>query len=106
MHGYMVTFFTHQGKRHKGKPLAEWLLGEARALGIRGATEIVAAEGFGHRGRLHSYHFFELANQPVEVVMALKEDDLQRVFARLRKENVHVFYVKEPVEFGVIGEPD
>jgi len=106
MNGYQVTFFTQQDKRHHGKPLAEWLLQLARDMGLRGATIVAASEGFGHHGRLHSAHFFELADQPLEVTMALTDNEAERLFARLRAEAVHVFYVRTPVEFGMLGEPD
>ncbi len=104
MQGYQVTFFTQQDRRHGGKPLGEWILQEARALGIGGGTLIAAAEGFGHNGKFHSAHFFELADQPVEVVLAVSEAEAERLFARLREANVKVFYVKTPVEFGVLGD--
>lgn len=103
MKGYQVSFLTVQGHRHGGKPVAEWLLQAAMELGLQGATIIPASEGFGKHRRVHSAHFFELADQPVEVVMAVTEDESQRLFARLEKENVHLFYVKTAVEFGEIG---
>jgi uncharacterized protein len=106
MNGYQVTFFTQQDHRHKGKPIGEWLIHLARELGLRGATLMAAGEGFGHRGRIHSAHFFELADQPVEVVMALTLEESEHLFARLRSEGVHLFYVKAAVEFGTLGEPD
>jgi len=65
---------------------------------------IAAAEGFGHNGKFHSAHFFDLADQPVEVVLAVSEAEAECLFARLREANVKVFYVKTPVEFGVLGE--
>jgi PII-like signaling protein len=104
MKGYQVSFVTLQNHRHHGKPIAEWLVQVARELGLRGATVIPASEGFGQHGRLHSAHFFELADQPVEIVMAVTEEESQKLFARLEAENVHLFYVKAPVEFGVLGK--
>ncbi len=103
MNGYQITFFTQQDKRHYGKPLADWLVHLAKELDLRGATLIPAGEGFGHHGRLHSAHFFELADQPVEVVMAVTEEEAERLFARLEDEGVHLFYVKTAVEFGTLG---
>ena len=105
MNGFQVTFFTQQDHRHKGKPVAEWLVQLARELKLRGATLMAANEGFGHHGRIHSAHFFELTDQPLEVVMALSEDETERLFERLRTEGVHLFYVKAAVEFGTFGEP-
>jgi PII-like signaling protein len=105
MNGYQVSFLTVQAHRHAGKPVAEWLLQVAMELGLPGATIIPAAEGFGKHRRVHSSHFFELADQPVEIVMAVTEEESSRLFERLRAEGVHLFYVKAPVEFGEIGEP-
>ncbi|MBI5785418.1 MAG: DUF190 domain-containing protein [Rhodocyclales bacterium] len=106
MQGYQITFFTRQDHRHKGKPLADWLVHLAQELGLRGATLIGGGEGFGQHGRLHSARFFELADQPQEVVMAATADETERLFERLKLEGVHLFYVKTPVEFGVLGEPE
>ena len=106
MKGYQITFFTQQDKRHHHKSMAEWLMLTARELGLRGATIVAASEGFGHKGRVHSAHFFDLADQPQEVTLACSHEELDRLFARLRQEGVHLFYVKSEVEFGVLGEPD
>ena len=103
MNGYQITFFTQQDRRHGGKPLADWLVHLAEELGLRGATLIPGGEGLGHDHRLHSARFFELADQPVAVLMAVTEDEAQRLFDRLRAEAVRVFYVKTPVEFGTLG---
>ncbi len=104
MNGYQITFFTQQNKRHHGKPLADWLLHLAQEMGLRGATLIAGSEGFGHHGRIHSTHFFELADQPLEVMVAVTAEESERLFDRLKAEGVHLFYVKTPVEFGVLGE--
>ena len=104
MNGYQITFFTQQDKRHHGKPLADWLVHLAKEMKLPGATLIAGSEGFGHHRRIHSAHFFELADQPLEIQMALSKEDAERLFARLKEEGVHLFYVKTPVEFGILGE--
>ena len=106
MKGYQVTFFTQQNRRHHHRQLAEWLMLAARDLGIRGATILSATEGYGAHRRVHSAHFFELADQPQEVVMAVSEEESNQLFEYLERERVHVFYTKSPVEFGVLGEAD
>jgi PII-like signaling protein len=106
MHGFQLTFFTQQDRRHAGRPLGEWLVEEARRQGIGGATLLTGAEGFGHDGKIHSAHFFELADQPIEVTMAVSESNAERFFARLREEGVKVFYVKTPIEYGTTGEAE
>lgn len=103
MQGFQLTFFTQQDRRHGGLPLGEWLIQEARKLGVAGATLIAATEGFGHDRKLHSAHFFELADQPIEITLAISETDAQRLFEKLREEKINIFYVKTPIEFGMTG---
>ena len=106
MQGFQLTFFTNQDHRHHGKPLAHWLVEHARAIGIRGATLVPATESYGHHGRIHSSHFFELADQPIEVVMAVTAEEADRVFTTLKAEHVRLFYIKMPVEFGTTTEEE
>ena len=106
MQGFQLTFFTQQDRRHGGKPLGEWLVEEARRQGIGGATLLTGAEGFGHGGKIHSAHFFELADQPVEVTLALSVAEAERFLASLGKAGVKVFYVKTPIEYGTTGESE
>jgi PII-like signaling protein len=104
MHGYQLTFFTQQDRKHHGLSLAQWLLEEARNIGISGATLITAAEGFGHDRKIRSTHFFELADQPIEITMAVNAADAERLFNRLQEEEINIFYVKAPIEFGMTGD--
>lgn len=106
MNGYQITFFTQQDRRHAGKPVADWLVHLVGELGLRGATLIPGSEGVGHDQRFHSAHFFELADQPLTVLVAVTTEEAERLFQRLHAEGVHLFYVKTPVEFGSIGNPE
>lgn len=103
MHGFQITFFTEQNRHHGDKLLSQWLIELAQSLGIRGATILAAEEGIGHNGHFHSAHFFELADQPIEIVMVITAEESDRLFERLRQENVSLFYMKSPVEFGTAG---
>jgi uncharacterized protein len=104
MNGFQITFFTQQDRRHHGKPLADWLVHLAMEIGLRGATLISGKESFGHDRRIHSARFFELADQPQEILITATEQETQKLFERLTSEGVHLFYVKTPVEFGTLGE--
>lgn len=103
MQGFQLTFFTEEGRRHAHQPVHLWLMDLARALGITGITTRVDALGRGRDGRLHAAHFIELADQPVEVTMALSPAQCAALFERLEAEQANLFYVKTPVEFGVVG---
>lgn len=100
MQGYQLTFFTVQDRRHGNMPLCEWLMQEAKKLG-RGATLIAAAEGIGHDHKLHSAHFIDLADQPIQIMMALSDAETEHLFRRLHEEKINVFYTKMPIEFGM-----
>lgn len=104
MKGFQLEFFMEQNKRHAHHALWEWLLETARTHGIRGATVFMGAMGYGLHRRIHSAHFFELADQPVQVTMVVTEEEAERLFALLHEEKVHMFFVKLPVEFGMLGE--
>jgi PII-like signaling protein len=105
MKGFQITFFTQQDRKYKGKPLAEWLLQAAKDHGALGGTITAGSESFGRDGHFHSAHFFELADQPIVVTMAVDEATAKSLFEDIEKEGVSVFYVKTAVEFGAIGKP-
>ncbi|MDN5870307.1 MAG: DUF190 domain-containing protein [Nitrococcus sp.] len=104
MNGYQITFFTQQGRRHRGKPIANWLMHLADELDLQGATVIPASAGVGYHHRIHSAHFFELADQPISIVIVTSDEEAVRLFERLRAERVRLFYVKTAVEFGLLGD--
>ena len=100
MQGFQLTFYTAQNRHHEQRPIHEWLLDEARKLGIKGATIISASEGYGHDGILHAAHFFELADQPVQVIMLVQSSEADQLFALIKQHGLSLFYVKTPVEYG------
>lgn len=104
MNGFQLTFFTQQDRRLHGMPLGDWLVHLAKEMELHGATLFAGGEGIGRHHRIHSARFFELADQPVEVVMVVTAEESDRLFERLVAEGVQLFYVKMPVEFGVLGE--
>jgi PII-like signaling protein len=104
MQGVYLKFYLPEKKRHHGILAYEWLLEEARKLGIQGGSAFRAIAGFGRHGRLHEEHFLELAGDlPVEVGFALGEAEAQSLLAHLDSEKLKLFYVKLPLETGVVG---
>jgi PII-like signaling protein len=103
MQGYQLTFFTQQGRRHGHTPLCDWLLDLARHAGLHGATVIGAAKGFGHTGQMHAAGFFDLADQPQLVIMTATAEQADALLARIRSENLQLFHLKCPAEFGLLG---
>lgn len=106
MKGYEITFFTQQDRLHELEQMSEWLLLTARDLGLQGATIVTGSESYGHNRHIHSARFFQLADNPQEVVMIVTEEESKLLFDHLQKEGVQLFYVKKPVEFGMLGKPN
>lgn len=103
MNGFQVTFYTGESRRHGHTLVHEWLMATAKSLDIHGVTMTAGIEGVGRDGKLHSTQFVELADTPLEVTMAMTEAQSQALFEVLEREQANVFYIKTPVEFGVIG---
>lgn len=103
MKGYQLTFFAEEGRRHGHTLIVDWLLETAKSLHIRGATAVAGYEGVGRDGRFHSSGFFELTDRPLEVKMAVTEEQADALFAALEAAHANLFYMKTPVEFGTVG---
>ncbi|PXV59699.1 PII-like signaling protein [Dyella jiangningensis] len=107
MQGVYLKFFVQESNKHHGILTYEWLLEQAKAIGIHGGTAFRAIAGYGRHGQLHEDHFFELAGDlPVEVGFALTEADAQRLLDQLSTEKLTLFYIKAPIEIGEVGSPD
>ncbi|MFM0336194.1 DUF190 domain-containing protein [Paraburkholderia fungorum] len=101
--GYQITFYTEQNRRHGHQLVVEWLLSIAKHAGIHGATVVAAAEGVGHAGEHHAARFFELADQPQQVIFAVTEAEADALMEAVRQGGVPVFCTRCPIEFGMLG---
>ncbi|MCZ7564840.1 MAG: DUF190 domain-containing protein [Burkholderiales bacterium] len=105
MPGTFLRFYVHEHRRHSGVLLYEWLLEQARALGIPGGSAFRAIAGYGRHGVLHEQRFFELAaDLPVEVEFIVDDAQAATLLERLRREGVDVVYARIPAEFGAVGD--
>lgn len=106
MNGFLVTFYTELNQRYKGKQIHDWLLSLSKEMHFNGATVIHGSEGIDHKGKLHSANFFDLVDEPITVQFALSESETTQLFDRLNSEDVSIFYVKTPVEYGTVGNKE
>ena len=102
MMGTLLRFYVHERRLHRHVALFEWLLEQAKGLGIGGGTAFRAVAGYGRHGVLHEKHVEERANDlaiAVEfVVSAAEADQLLRL---LERDRIDVPYLRLPVDFGV-----
>lgn len=102
--GVQLQFYFPEGTRHRHVLLHEWLLAQARDCGIKGGSVFRAIAGYGRHGRMHYGHFFEMAGElPLEARFVTTEALADRLLALLQREQVSVFYVRTPVEYGWTG---
>ncbi|MBE0546652.1 MAG: DUF190 domain-containing protein [Rubrivivax sp.] len=104
MQGVYLKFYVQEKHRHHGILAYEWLLEQAKKHGIHGGSAFRAIAGYGRNGKLHEEHFFELAGDvAVEVGFVLTEEQAQSFLAQLASEKLKLFYIKVPLEMGVVG---
>lgn len=103
MKGCYLKFYVTE-KRRVGHLLAyEWLLEEAKKLKLPGGSAFIAMAGFGRHAALHEAHFIELAGDlPVEVGFVLNDEQADAFLAHVAAHKLDLFYVRMPVEFGVV----
>ncbi|MCH7315022.1 DUF190 domain-containing protein [Acinetobacter sp. ANC 3882] len=103
MNGFLITFYTAQNRNYQGQPISEWLLSVAKQMNLRGATVLAGIEGVDHHGLFHSASFFELADRPVQIQFAVTNEQATELMNYLNDKEISLFYVKTPIEFGVVG---
>lgn len=107
MKGAFLRFYTHENRRVHGVLLYEWLLGEAKKLGVHGGTAFKAMAGFGRHGVMHEAKFFELAGDlTIEVEFIVTDEEAAKLIEAVSAANVRLFYARVAADFGIIeGAP-
>lgn len=104
MKGTSLKFYMHENRNHQHTLLYEWLLEQAKKMGIHGGSAFKAISGFGRHGILHEEHFFELAGDlPVVVEFIVNDDEADRLLETVRSAGLTMFYVRQPVDYGIIN---
>ncbi|MFA6987359.1 MAG: DUF190 domain-containing protein [Arenimonas sp.] len=106
MTGVHLRLYTYENRKHHGLLVYEWLLDHAKKMGIQGGSAFRAIAGFGRQGKVHEQHFFELAGEvPVLVEFMVSQAQADQLLELLRSEQLHLFYARQPTEFGEIDGP-
>jgi PII-like signaling protein len=105
VNGCFLKFYVAEKRRHQHRLAYEWLLEEAQRFGLHGGSAFRALAGFGRHGRLHEEHFYELAGDlPVEVGFVTTREEADRFLAHLAAQDLNLFYLRVPVDFGCTGD--
>ena len=103
MKGFQLVFSTLQSRKHSnGEHISHWLVDVSEKIGIKGVTILHASQGIGRDGKLHSSNFFELADEPLEIIMNDNEAECEKLFTLLSEEKLGLFYTKAAIEFGTV----
>lgn len=103
MQNVYLKFYVTEKQRHSGEPLHEWLLEQAKKLGVPGGSVFRAVAGYGRHGHLHEETFFELAGEmPLQVEFVLDAQHCVSFLNALREHKLNLFYVRYAVESGTV----
>ena len=76
--GHLLRIFIGESDHHKGTPLYEWIVLEARRRGLAGATVLRGLEGFGAHSRLHTAKILRLSTDlPIVVEIVDTQEKIE-----------------------------
>tara|TARA_R110002073_G_scaffold192254_4_gene351032 strand:+ start:966 stop:1277 length:312 start_codon:yes stop_codon:yes gene_type:complete len=103
MQSISLKIYVAEQQLHNGKLLYEWLLEEAKRLGVPGGSAFRAIEGFGRHACMHRETFFELAGElPVQVEFIMDSKQAESLFEVLHQHKLNLFYARSTVETGIL----
>lgn len=80
--GCLLRIFIGESDRHDGKPLYEWLVLQARARGLAGATVLRGMMGFGAHSRIHTFKIERLSEDlPIIIEIVDTREKLENFLA-------------------------
>ena len=104
MKATVLRLYMHESRRYRGMLLYEWLLEQARKLGVHGGSAYRAVAGYGRHGVMHEQNYFELAGElPVVTEFIVSDVDAQRILSMVRTESIDLVYASWPAEYSATG---
>ncbi len=78
--GVLLRIFIGENDMHEGRPLFERIVGEARRLGLAGATVLRGVMGFGADSRMHTVKVLRLSEDlPLVIEIVDSQANLERL---------------------------
>jgi PII-like signaling protein len=104
MQGSQLTIYAaSQYHRVRHLTVVDWILEQARHVGIQGATVVEIAEGVDAKGKYHAARFFELAEQSVAVTLIAEDAQIDDLLEKLSSGGVRLFYTRTRIEYDTLG---
>lgn len=102
MQSIYLKFYITEKQKYGNHLLYEWMLEQAKHIGISGGSVFRSISGFGRHGNLHSETFIELGGElPIQVEFVLDQKQADELIEKLRACELNIRYVTYPVTAGV-----
>jgi PII-like signaling protein len=103
MKGFEVIFIAPRSHRLHGKPVLDAIVALARKQGIKRYTRRFDTVGAGASGHTHSAHFFELADEPEELMFVLDGGQADALIRAVETAGAHVFCLRRGIDYWQFG---
>ena len=89
-HGYLLRIYVGEGDKHNGRPLYEWIVAQAHAQQLSGATVYRGLMGFGpHTRVIHTFKIERLAEDlPITIEIVDSRDKVDQ-FLTFIEQQIH-----------------
>jgi PII-like signaling protein len=102
MQSIYLKFYLTEKQKHGKQLLYEWLMDQAKHIGVSGGSVFRSIAGFGRNGSLHSETFIELGGElPIQVEFILEQRQAEEFITLLGSHELNIRYVSYPVTAGV-----
>lgn len=87
-HGCLLRIYVGEGDKHNGRPLYEWIVAQAHAGQLSGATVYRGLMGFGaHTRVIHTFKIERLAEDlPITIEIVDRRDKVDEFLALLEQQ--------------------
>lgn len=103
MIGKQLNLYIKAGHYHEGQPLEQWTLLQARQMGIMGGTLLKGTGGYGHDRLIDFGRLNDDGESSVVLSFIVSNEHCEQLLARLKSEQIEIFYAISDAEFGLIG---
>ena len=99
--GIYLKLYVPEQLRVHGDLLYDWILKQAKVIGISGGSAVRTIAAYGKHGHLHEQHFFELAGElPIILEFFATDGAINELLDLLVLEKQSLFYIKLPAQAG------